>query len=425
MNSQYETQSSSPLSQPPRESVMSWEEVGGTTDLEVPSDAHYHKTSESVSAKIGRSVKTALRKRSQSRGSADSGGAATSPRLGEAITTAVQHFSRRGSASSVSPALPTNQQMSHQPSISSLSPSLARSDSVSNSALLQHEGPTHGWMPPRADPDDPRIASSKMSPFPGIAALEEKNKGNDLVPPDAPRLVHQASDSVVPTQQRTQPAEPIYALPLPSAGADVSRRGSADSAQKRSWLAKAFTSPRSSDSNSRKSSTHEVSPILDDKTASQVPSAAGPDPFAAPPLPAPAPVRKMSASRATASPSVSIVHEANEDRLTRFTATPVARRGEDNATPLADGELTEKSKDVLKRMDDLLALGPDDPARPEMLDDPPRKLVLSSQVLQVVNTHVSGVISANRSMGTHADASRPPKTAFCSSLTTYWSLPNL
>ena len=388
---------------------MSWEEVGGNNDLEVPSDNRYHKASGSVSAKFGRTVKTALRKRSQSRSSADSGNGPASPRgLGEAFTNAVQHFSRRGSASSTSPAFPTTAQMSHHPSISSLSPSLARSDSISNSQLLQHEGPTHEWMPRRANPDDPRIASSKMSPFPGIAALEERGRaGASASGATAPNLIHQASDSVVPTQQRTQQLEPIYALPLPNtgptAGAEVARRESADSAKKRSWLTKAFTSPRSSGSVSRKSSAHEISPVLDDKSAAQVPASTGlgPDPFAAPPLPlaAPAPVRKMSTSRTTASPAVSIVHEANEDRLTRYTATPIRRRGEDNATPVPNGHtrslsMGQKSEDVFKRMDDLLALGPDDPARPEILDDPPRKLLLSTQVLQVVNTHASHSLCA-------------------------------
>lgn len=405
---------------------MSWEEVGGTIDREVPSDAHYHKTSESVSAKFGRSVKTALRKRSQSRSSVGSEAGPASPRgLGEAFTNAVQHFSRRGSASSTSPALLTTAQMSHQPSISSLAPSLARSDSISNSALLQHEGPTHEWMPRRANPDDPRIASSKMSPFPGMAALEERGRTQESIMPTYPKLLHQASDSVVPTQQRTQPIEPIYALPLPSAGvgtgtvigtsaiggagADVIRRESTDSNKKRSWLSKTFTTPRSSGSISRKSSSHEFSPLLDDGSTTQVPPAAGlgPDPFAAPPLPAPTPVRKMSTSRATAtaSPSVSIVHEGNEDRLTRFTATPIeaSRRGNDSASPVphinvsGNGGISgtgnsvatsQKSKDALRKMEDLLDMGPDDPARPEILDDPPRKLILSTQVLQVVNTHV-------------------------------------
>lgn len=388
---------------------MSWEEVGGQADRKVPSDAHYLKKSGSVSAKLGRSVKDVLRKRSQSRNSVDSQSVTpNSPRgFGEAITNAVQHFSRRGSTSSTSPALPTTQQMSHQPSISSLAPSLTRSDSVSNnSALLQHETHMPRWMPPRAGADDPRIVSSKMSPFPGIAALEERDKSPDVASSSGPKLLHQASDSVVPSLQRTQPAEPIYSLPLPTAGdttsGDGPKRESADSAQKRSWLAKTFTTPRSSGSVSRKSSVHDASPNIDDKSTTQMPASApgpGPDPFAAPPLPAPAPVRKMSTSRTTVSPAVSVVHEGNEDRMTRYTATPVARRGEDNSTPLGHdtasksinghGIDTGHQSDALRRLDEILALGPDDPKRPDMLDDPPRKLLLSTQVLQVVNTHVS------------------------------------
>ncbi len=51
--------------------------------------------------------------------------------------------------------------------------------------------------------------------------------------------------------------------------------------------------------------------------------------------------------------------------------------------------LPARSLQVLERMDEVLALESDDPARPEMLDDPPRKLLLATQVLQVVNAHVS------------------------------------
>ena len=406
-----EAESSALSHQAMRESGMSWTEVGGSADLEVPSDARYHKKSGSVSAKFGRTVKTAMRKRSQSRSSGDS----TSPNVvGEVFNQVKATFSRRGSttSSTTSPQVNSTAQMSHQPSMSSLSPSLARSDSISNSALLQHEGPNREWMPRRADPDDPRIVSSKMSPFPGMAALEDKSRLHE--PHVAPRMIHQASDSVVPTQQRTQVTEPIYALPLPMNDGSP-RRESAESVKKQGWLAKTFSTPRSSGSVSRKSSVPDSSPVPD---AQPSPSLAS-DPFAPLPLPLPAPIamRRTGSRTGRASPSVSVVPEGSEDgsRLTRF-ATPVNRLDQSSTPIREDTGLTEKSADVLHRMEQMLALGIDDPARPDILDDPPRKLLLSTQVLQVVDANVS---KAWRSVNKRL-ISRPPRTDTYSCSTTSW-----
>lgn len=414
-----EDESSTLSHQAMRESGMSWTEVGGAADLEVPSDVQYHKKSGSVSAKFGRSVKTALRKRSQSRSSGDS----TSPNLvGEVFTQVKKRLSRRESQSSTSPRTLSIQQVSHQPSISSLSPSLARSDSISNVALLQHEGPNREWMPRRADPDDPRIISSKMSPFPGMAALEDKSRQIDILgPPTQPQLIHQASDSVVPTQQRTQAAEAIYALPLPQVE-DAQPSASDEGTKKRSWLAKAFSSPRSSASVSRKSSLQEPSPTLDGDQPSPVVLA---DPFAPNSLPAPIAMRKMSGSRpGRASPAVSVVPEGSEDgsRLTRFTTTPIPRL-ENSVAPISeDGAQDQKAIAVHRKLEAVLAMGPDDPSRPELLDDPPRKLLLSTQVLQVVNGNVSPEWFC--SLDVCQLTRRLPKTDFSFFSTIFWSLPN-
>ena len=322
-----------------RNSIMSWEEVGGAADQEVPMDKQYHKKSGSISAKIGRNIRSAMRKRSQRRSSTS-----TSPPTSPGAI--IQSFSRRESASSQASV---KGHMRHTPSISSLAPSSMIPESSANSILLQHQlasEPSPVSYMARADIHDPRIHSSKLSPFPGIAHLE------------APGMAQQASDSIVPTRQTSTD---IYALPLPH---DGSRRVSDDSAGKRGWLAKAFISPRSSGSVSRKPSSGEI---------------AVEDPFAAPPLP-------TSRSRhRSASPSVSIVQEVSEEgsRLTRFTQKT-------DMIPVEEEPLPSKSMNVLNRMDDLLALEPDDPARPDILDDPPRKLLLATQILQVVNMHVSG-----------------------------------
>lgn len=400
---------SSALSHEMRESGMSWTEVGGPADLEVPSDVRYHKKSGSVSAKFGRTVKTAMRNRSQSRSSVDS----NSPNVvGEVFNQVKATFSRRGSttSSTTSPRVNSTAQMSHQPSMSSLSPSLARSDSISNSALLQHEGPNREWMPRRADPDDPRIVSSKMSPFPGIAALEDKSRL--LEPPVAPRLIQQASDSIVPTQQRTQAIEPIYALPLPIKG-DGSRQESTESSKKQGWLAKTFSTPRSSGSMSLKSSAHDTSPVPD----SQISPSLASDPFAPLPLPAPIAMRRTGSRTGRASPSVSVVPEGSEDgsRITRF-ATPVNRLDQSSTPIKEDSGLKETPADLLHRFESILALGPDD--RPEILDDPPRKSLISSSVIQVVNTHVRCFFRIPVAMLTI----RLPRIDTCSCLTISWSL---
>ena len=405
-----------------RTSVMSWEEVGGPEDQSVPSDARYHKKSGSISVKLGGKIRTAINKR-RSSASSSTEGVSTSPK---SLSNAFQNFSRRESESSLSPSQASaarsfargsvggsGHNVQHQLSVSSLSPSIQQhAESSPNSALLQHQLSSEPspvpWLP-RAALHDPRIHSSKLSPFPGIAVLEAK--GDTLQEP--PKLLHQVSDSAVPSQNRTDTGpDSIYSLPLPPTSPG-SRRASDDSAGKRSWLAKAFgqtNTPRSSAAMSRQSSSNGISRqgsasevSLHARNASGEVSTTDNDPFAGPP-PAGKPNRHRSAS-----PTVSVVPELSEEgsRLTRFTAH--TQRLDQSASPVIEEELVStattsrnnvapplpnKSKEILRRMDDLLEMGPDDPARPDILDDPPRKLLLSTQILQVVNAHVSDILSA-------------------------------
>jgi hypothetical protein len=77
---------------------------------------------------------------------------------------------------------------------------------------------------------------------------------------------------------------------------------------------------------------------------------------------------------------------------------PIELAGQSNMVSMGDDRLKslpeesvkslpEESVEVLQRMDNLLALPGNDPKRPDLLDDPPRKLLLAQQVLQVVNSH--------------------------------------
>ncbi|WVQ65857.1 uncharacterized protein L199_004035 [Kwoniella botswanensis] len=374
------------------DSMMSWEEVGGKEDQEirVPTDKTYHQKTGSFSAKLKGSVRSAMKKRSQSRTSITS---FTQSPPASPMNLQPATFSRRGSESSTSPSYSKEHSPRHQPSVSSLSASIAPDPQAA--LLLQHQlsnDPSQVSFLPRANLNDPRIMSAKLSPFPGIAQLERKNTDGTLAPGEPPKLIHQVSDSAVPSQQRATPSvvqESIYALPLPATHPD-DRRASADSATKRNWLSKAFghsTSPRSSGSVSRESSSPDVAGEARTLGQGAQIISSDVDPFAPPPPPQHTLGVKPARHR-SASPSVSVVPEVSEEgsRFTRF----ISMRGENNTPAVPEQmeeDLDQRSKDVLTRMDAVLAMGPDDPARPEILDDPPRKLLLSSQILQVVNTH--------------------------------------
>jgi hypothetical protein len=64
----------------------------------------------------------------------------------------------------------------------------------------------------------------------------------------------------------------------------------------------------------------------------------------------------------------------------------------------------ERDQGVIRRMSAILELEADDPARPDVLDDPPRKLVLAMQVWQVVDENVSASFS-----GTGGRSTRPTR----------------
>ncbi|EIW73642.1 hypothetical protein TREMEDRAFT_67472 [Tremella mesenterica DSM 1558] len=397
----------------PRHSGGSWVDLVGTSS-QVPSDPNsQHKHNQSVSSKFRSAIR---RKRSQSHSSSVSRSPPTSPKILTDGLNIVKTFSRRGSSSSMSPSTSTapsasrNSPMlpagherspSHQPSMSSLSATASTAahelpDSA-NSALIQHQLSvdhlqSHRGFMPRADLSDHRI-NAKLSPFPGFAQLEE-NVRHGAGGMEAPKLLHLASDSAIPSQQRTQAEASIYNIPL--SHPEDHKRGSADSASRRGWLAKAFgqVSPRNSGGVSRKSSNpdiHDRSPRSAESPLWNFES----DPFAPPPPPPAVPARM--GRKGSASPAVSTVPEGSEDgsRMTRFTAKvelPQSLQEEKESFKTHEEEsrgLPPKGAEVLKRMDDLLALEADDPARPDILDDPPRKLLLSGQVLQVVNSNTA------------------------------------
>ncbi|WVQ72844.1 hypothetical protein IAR50_002405 [Cryptococcus sp. DSM 104548] len=376
---------------------MSWEELPAAPQI---SESTSHSRSGSVSARMKRSVQSALQKRSQSKSSGSSS-PPISPSQGSRGSGASGPPSQISLAPTQFPPRPVPQ---HHPSISSLAPSQA--ESSSSNLLIQHQlsaDPSQVSLLPRANLNDPRIHMAKMSPFPGIDTLAGGESQGRLEAP--PRLTQQYSDSVIPSTNPAFETRDIYALPLePRTGSVDEKHGpgkrlSEDSVHKKNWLAKALASPRASIS--RKMSS-EFRAQRDNNTLGQGAMVIGSDvdPFASPPMGAtptllstptltatptltqgatlspPVPTRSRAAS-----PTISVVPEANEDnRATRF-------GGMDGGAVQEKEELPEKSVKVLQRMDEVLALGPDDPARPEILDDPPRKFLMSAQILQVVNAN--------------------------------------
>lgn len=125
-------------------------------------------------------------------------------------------------------------------------------------------------------------------------------------------------------------------------------------------------------------------------------------PPASPPLLS---VRKASGSRqASEQPTVSTVLEAGDERSTVYrpdasesqaidaTNEPSSRRPSVREKLLPGGPRSE----MMDKLNAVLALAPD--ARPDVLDDPPRRLVMSLPVRQVVNLHV-GLPLPNDALG--------------------------
>lgn len=393
--------------------MPSWEEVSRKEEqvYKAPVNHSYHARSESVGARMKRTMKSAMRKGSQSQSSMTSASPPMSPRRGSGASATPSQGSAAKSWPKGEPVATTRIAI-HHPSISSLSASQADSAVASSSSLIQHQlssGPSQVSLLPRANLNDPRIHMSKLSPFPGLEHLESRAAGYEGFPEEKPKLVQQVSDSVIPsyasalTPGGTPATENIYALPL-VARPEANKRLSDESVTKRNWLTKALT-PRTSlsrkisygDVRSRGNSLGQGAMVI----SSDVDPFASPSTGAVPTSSAPSIPSSMSAGGKprVASPTVSTVPEMSEDR-TRATRPIHLRQGgnapgimQERVQMRKEAMLPKKTLDILRRMDEVLALGPEHPARPEMLDDPPRKFLKSSQILQVVNANVSIIVS--------------------------------
>ncbi|WVO15789.1 hypothetical protein L204_103451 [Cryptococcus depauperatus] len=373
------------------DSNMSGEEadIKGKLEKDPKANSPSDSGSESMTAKVKRTVNSVIRSKGQSRSPRTSAGSPISPRGGSKVsntpfqTSGTRSWSKNDNA------------VKYQPSVSSLSPSLTDLSTAAstNNLLIQHQlasDPTQVSFLPRATLNDPRIHMSKLSPFPGIENLESQH--------EVAKLGQQSSDSVVPSQHHSAStslvgSDSVYANSLSTRGTDESRRMSDDSISKKNWLTKAFTSPRAS--MSKKFSQGEMKARENTLGQGAIPIGTETDPFASPPLGA-IPTTFSSLTRPT-SPTISVVSEASEEdaRLTRYTTKRDQLNTEiisKNIGDLSDvngqqEQLSGKSRQILRRMSEVLAMGPDDLERPEILDDPPRKFLLSAQVLQIVNAN--------------------------------------
>ncbi|KAL1412940.1 hypothetical protein Q8F55_000689 [Vanrija albida] len=355
-------------------STMSWEEVSGPEDREVPVDSRYLQKSTSVSSKMGRAI-TAIRKGSISRASSQATSPPTSPR-GFPPSGPGRRPSDTSTRHSRSPSAVRESAHHNDRHLQSgaASPSPAED---ANNLLIQHQLSSSGPVSflPRATANDPRIHNSKLSPFPGIATFEQKQQHDN---------------------RHLQPVEPQSRVTSPQ-GAETTRSDS-----KRGWLRTLGGSTRSSNgSGSRTSQSdgqHSRQHSEDNRNGSmrivnETPAAEEQDPFI------------LSTPRAdrTASPEAnrSAPRGAHQEPGSQFLTNrrrapppPIEVTSSNSATIVeptghlvAPPGLSQTSTDVLNRMDNLLTVSGQDPAQANLLDDPPRKLLLAQQVLQVVNVN--------------------------------------
>jgi hypothetical protein len=222
-------------------------------------------------------------------------------------------------------------------------------------------------------------------------------------------MLQQASDSVVPTLQAMQSSSPVPMEakhpPTVSAYPDLSARSHPDVSEslgKKSWLAEAFFAPTGNNflhkkrpsvseairrKNSETDQAHPRAPyppvttggyfLAHDRRDSKSLSRANS-------LPEP------TAANATPSlqPTAPLLHHRRVSPAEHIKQS-IASHGVAASKP--SQTMSAASQRVIKRLETVLALAPEDPDRPDVLDDPPRRLVLCSPMLQVVNGHVSVV----------------------------------
>ncbi len=371
----------------------SWDVVGGPADQEIIVDPKQRKT-EGIAGQLHRSLSRTFSRRK---------GKDASP-VGTASLATSTHTTRTSRANSQGSG--TGEYLGQQPieAAPSYGPSSyhdptnvsdARKGSLSSSILSA--GPAVVLEPgqnspmPQADLSDPRFHHPKLFPAAGVL----------------PPMLQQATDSVVPTLKSMQALNVDSVNNRPNASGqpplsasyyELSSRSTSptsvpgSSMGKKSWLAEAFFAPTGG--------LHKKKPSISEMMRRK-PSHSGP--IADPRRPDVGGQKQQEdQSLAKSAGGVSevskvqpLVSPPHIDWSDAGTAAP--ELSTPAKAPLILGT-SQKTQQVIQRLDDVLALSPDDADRPDVLDDPPRRLVLCSPMLQVVNGHVSSLNSRNVSL---------------------------
>lgn len=243
------------------------------------------------------------------------------------------------------------------------------------SSVQQHHSQSGAASPsflPRAGPNDPRIHNSKLSPFPGIQALEQQKNRS----------------AGEPVRDRSQATAAGRTSGDDSGGASSSHgHGSSSHGHGQTLHTRGVSDDRSADhhsnsnhqTHSQSGHSHTHSQTYSQNThgsqsthgtngsADLAPNLGRSSSRSRPEIPA------FATNRRRAPPPPIELGSSNVDSI-------------DDDSEQSTMPLSIKSQAVISRMNALMALPPDDPSRPDFLDDPPRKLLLAQQVLQVVNS---------------------------------------
>lgn len=316
-----------------------------------------------MSKQIGRNMLAVLRKRSGSRTGNNHEGP-TSPGI-----------SRQVSDESVQN--PLDRARHHAPS-GSATPSTSDHLASSTASSVQHQNHSGAASPnflPRAGPNDPRIHNSKLSPFPGIQALEQQKNRSASEPVRDRSQPPPAGGRTSGDDSGGTSSSHGHGSSSHGHGQSLHKRGVSDdrSADFHSTSAQQYQAP------SQSGHSHTPSGTYSQTTHGSVSTHGtnGSTDFAS----------NLMRSASRSRPEIP-TYMTNRRRA----PPPPIELGSSNVDSINDDSeqatmpLAIKSQAVISRMNALLALPPDDPSRPDFLDDPPRKLLLAQQVLQVVNS---------------------------------------
>lgn len=282
-------------------------------------------------------------------------------------------------------------------------PSINTDTTSANNRLLQHQlsnSPSPVSFLPRANAADPRVLNSKLSPFPGINVTTRSRAGSDSQE-QVPKSAQPALESV-----RARPTNGSTSR----AAQRVSDENSSSGSVRRNWLGKPITTRTSganSDNHSRQGSNSSEPSHISNRSQPSHPSSRTPSED-----------YRNGSIRQTDSPMTDGDYSAMDSSTDNFGIRGGKARPEipsfmmhrrrappppmalenSNVESISDepqagvfAPMPPRSVAVLSRMDEMLSGTPGESVGMDFLDDPPRKLLLSQQVLQVVNLHVSWV----------------------------------